>query len=61
MGINLDGAMSGIDTTALIGAIVSSAAIPKETMQERIDDYENKQTKLTELVSRLGDLEDSLR
>jgi flagellar hook-associated protein 2 len=60
MPVTMDGAMSGIDTSALINAILSSAAAPKETLEERIDDYEDKQSKITELVSLLGDLEDSL-
>ena len=60
MAVTMDGAMSGIDTSALINAILSSAAAPKETLEERIDDYEDKQSKITELVSLLGDLEDSL-
>ena len=60
MGVNIDGVMSGIDTSALIDAIMASSAAPKVTLEERIDEYEDKQSKLTELVSRLDTVQDSL-
>ena len=60
MGVQIDGAMSGIDTSALINAILTASAAPKETLETRIDDYEDKQGKLTELVSLIDTMEDSL-
>ena len=60
MGIQIDGVATGIDTTALIGAITEAASAPKNALLERIDDYEDKKEKISELANLIGDMEDSL-
>ena len=60
MGIGIDGIATGIDTTALIGALTEAASGPKNSLLARIDDYEDKNEKITELINLIGDMEDSL-
>lgn len=56
----VDGIISGIDTTALIDAIVKASSAQKTLVSNRIDVYQDKSDKLTELMSKLGDVEDAL-
>ena len=60
VGIGIDGIATGIDTTALIGALTEAASGPKNSLLARIDDYEDKNEKITELINLIGDMEDSL-
>ncbi len=53
MSVQIDGIVSGLDTTSLINALVAASGIPKETTQARIAEYANKETKLTELIGKL--------
>jgi flagellar hook-associated protein 2 len=58
--IGIDGIATGIDTTALIGALTEAASAPKNALLERIDDYEDKSEKITELINLIGDMETAL-
>jgi len=60
MPITVDGLVSGLDTTALINAIISGQVAQKATINSRIDDYQARSSKLSDLVGLLGDMEDSL-
>lgn len=60
VGIGIDGIATGIDTTALIGALTESASAPKNALLDRIDDYEDKNEKITELINLIGDMETAL-
>ena len=56
----VDGIVSGIDTTALIDAIVKASSAQKTLVSKRIDVYQDKSDKLTEVMSKLGDVQDAL-
>lgn len=60
MGIGIDGIATGIDTTALIGALTEAASAPKNALLGRIDDYEDKGDKISELINLIGDMETAL-
>ena len=60
MGIGIDGIATGIDTTALIGALTEAASAPKNALLDRIDDYDDKKQKISELVNLIGDMETAL-
>ena len=60
MTIAASGIISGIDTAALIQATLDAASGPRTAIQNRIEDYEERIEKITELGSLLGDLEDAL-
>ncbi|MFN9941142.1 MAG: flagellar cap protein FliD N-terminal domain-containing protein, partial [bacterium] len=60
MSIQIDGIVSGVDTTSLIKAIVASSGIPKASLQARIDEYETKSTRISELISRLNTAQTAL-
>jgi flagellar hook-associated protein 2 len=60
VGIGIDGIATGIDTTALIGAMTEAASGPKNALETRIDDYEDKKEKISELINLIGDMEDAL-
>lgn len=60
MGIGIDGIATGIDTTALIGALTEAASAPKNALLDRIDDYEDKGDKISELINLIGDMETAL-
>lgn len=53
MSVQIDGIVSGLDTTSLINAIVAASGIPKATTEARISEYEDKQTKISDLISKL--------
>jgi hypothetical protein len=42
----VDGIVSGMDTTALVNAIVEASAGTKYVMQRQLKSYENKQEKV---------------
>jgi flagellar hook-associated protein 2 len=56
----VDGIVSGIDTTALIDAIVKASSAQKTLVSKRVDVYQDKSDKLTEVMSKLGDVQDAL-
>jgi flagellar hook-associated protein 2 len=58
--IGIDGIATGIDTTALIGAMTEAASAPKNALLSRIDDYDDKKQKISELVNLIGDMETAL-
>ena len=60
MTIAASGIISGIDTAALIQATLDAASGPRTAIENRIEDYEERIEKITELGSLLGDLEDAL-
>lgn len=53
MSIQIDGVVSGLDTTSLINAIVAASGIPKQTTETRISEYQDKESKITDLISKL--------
>ena len=60
MSITLSGAASGIDTSALITATVDAASGPKRQLEARQEDYSGRVSKITELISLMDTMEDSL-
>lgn len=56
----IDGAVSGIDTSALIRAIIDASSGPKRAVESRVKQYETKNTKITELLSKVKTLQSSL-
>jgi flagellar hook-associated protein 2 len=60
MGITVDGIVSGMDTTALIGAMVSVYTVPKAALEKDIDDIGEKIEAIAGLNNRLEDLEKAL-
>lgn len=60
MTVQVDGILSGIDTSGLIDAIISASGIPKQTMEARITDFETKNERITDLISRISDVTTAL-
>jgi flagellar hook-associated protein 2 len=60
MGIQIDGIVSGFDTTAMIGAMVGIYSIPKGLIQKDIEQTEKKKEAVAGLKNRLEDLETAL-
>lgn len=60
MAIKVDGAVSGIDTSALIQAILAGQAAQKKTVTDRISLFEGRVTKINELVGKIGTMNDAL-
>jgi flagellar hook-associated protein 2 len=60
MGIQIDGIVSGMDTSAMIGAMVGIYRIPKEAIEANIDAAEEKKEAVAGLKNRLEDLETAL-
>jgi len=58
--VQIDGIVSGLDTTALIEAMVAAYAAPIDTLNERIEGYEDKQEKISSLIDLIKDMEDIL-
>jgi len=56
----IDGAISGIDTSSLIRAILDASSGPKRAVEARAKQYETKNTKITELLSKVKTLQSSL-
>ena len=60
MTVQVDGILSGIDTSGLIDAIISASGIPKLTMEARITDFETKSERISDLISRISDVTTAL-
>jgi len=60
MAIRVDGAVSGIDTTALIQAILAGQTAQRRTVTDRISAFEGRITKINELVGKIGTMNDAL-
>ncbi|MEL6344824.1 MAG: flagellar filament capping protein FliD, partial [Myxococcota bacterium] len=60
MSITVDGIISGIDTSGLIGELVDAYSRPRDLLQQDIADFGALQTGLSDLSSRLSDLSTSL-
>ncbi len=60
MSIGLDGISTGLNTTALIQAITASKQVTIDSMEDRIAEYEEKQSEIATLISLIGDMEDAL-
>lgn len=60
MAIKVDGAVSGIDTSALIQAILSGQAAQKKTVTDRISLFEGRVSKINELIGKIGTMNDAL-
>lgn len=53
---SVDGVVSGMNTTALIDAIVAADQIPKQTLQTHLADLQSRRDKVAGLASRLDTL-----
>jgi len=60
MTVQVDGVLSGIDTSGLIDAIIAASGIPKQTMEARITDYETKSERISDLINRIEDVTTAL-
>jgi flagellar hook-associated protein 2 len=60
MSLQVDGIISGLDTSALIEAILDSSGIPKTQLQARISDYEIKSERISDLVNRVATVSTAL-
>jgi len=60
MSIQVDGIVSGMDTSAMVSAMVGVYSIPKDLLVESIDQTEEKKEAVAGLANRLEDLEDAL-
>ncbi|GEM_PF-937364 len=60
MTTTVDGIVSGLDTTALIGSILEVAAVPKETLEEQLDALDQTKEATAGIESRLSDLSDAI-
>ena len=58
---SVDGIVSGMDTTALIDAIVEASAGTKYVMSKQLDTAENKQDKVAGIKNRLDSLVDTIK
>ena len=52
----IDGIVTGLDTTAMIEAIVSVSGVPKYQMQRQLSDLEDRRDKVAGMSTRLTDL-----
>lgn len=60
MTIAIDGIVSGLDTSSIIDSLVAVYSVPKEGLEDQVEDYESKQEKISGLMSRMEDLRSSL-
>ena len=60
MSLQVDGIISGLDTSALISAILESSGIPKKAIEARIADFETKSARISDLISRISDVTTAL-
>ncbi len=60
MSVQVDGIISGLDTSGLIDAILASSGIPKQQIQARITDYETKSERISDLINRVADVTTAL-
>jgi flagellar hook-associated protein 2 len=58
---SVDGIVSGMDTTALINAIVEASAGTKYIMKKQLRGYENKQEKVAGIKNRLDSFVDTIK
>ncbi|MDP6932826.1 MAG: flagellar filament capping protein FliD [Myxococcota bacterium] len=61
MGFGVDGLVSGMDTTALIDGMVHTYSAPQRQLQEKLDDTEDRKSKLSTLVNKIDAFEDALK
>jgi flagellar hook-associated protein 2 len=55
MGIQIDGIVSGLDTSAMIDALVDVAALPMGSLESKIEGYESSLEGVSGLINRLND------
>ena len=55
MGIQIDGIVSGLATTAMVDALVDVAALPLGSLESKIEGYEASLEGVSGLISRLND------
>jgi flagellar hook-associated protein 2 len=55
MGIQIDGIVSGLDTSAMIDALVDVAALPMGSLKSKIEGYESSLEGVSGLINRLND------
>ena len=55
MGIQIDGIVSGLDTTAMVDALVDVAALPLGSLESKIEGYEASLEGVSGLINRLND------
>lgn len=60
MPISVDGISTGLDTTGLIDAILSTYTIPKANTQEKLSDTESQKGHFTELASLMETVQNTL-
>ncbi len=60
MTIAVDGIVSGLETSSIIDSLVAVYSLPKEGLEDQVSEYEDKQEKISGLMSRLEDLRTSL-
>jgi flagellar hook-associated protein 2 len=60
MSINIDGIVSGFDTTGLINAVLAAQAIPVDRMRDQVTELEDKREKIAGLSNRLTDFAEKL-
>lgn len=58
---NVDGIVSGIDTTALINSIIAAQKVSVDTMKSRVKEYESQKEAVAGVKSRLTTLSDSIK
>jgi flagellar hook-associated protein 2 len=60
MSVQVDGLISGLDTTALIDSIIAASGIPKQAIESRVTDYETKSDRISDLVNRIANITTAL-
>jgi flagellar hook-associated protein 2 len=55
MGIQIDGIVSGLDTSAMIDALVDVAALPLGSLESKIEGFESNLQGVSGLITRLND------
>ena len=60
MAIAVDGIVSGLDTTAIIDSLVAVYSIPKESLEQKVEDYEETQEAISGVISRMEDIQAAL-
>lgn len=58
MGIQFDGIVSGLDTTAMIEAILDVEAVAQQTLEDQLAEYEERLEATAGLSNRLSDVSD---
>jgi len=60
MGVSVDGIISGIDTSSMIEAMTQIYELPKQTYEERIDEYEDLNEDLAGLINLIDTMNETL-